>query len=105
MIGLVKSAALETASRGVTVNCISPGAVETDLAVNEPAFEWVVPEDRRESRGAYVELLNQQSPLPVPWNQPAEIAAAMVFLASDAAKNVSGTELVMSPGGVASNVV
>ena len=102
--GLVKSAALELGPSGVTVNCVSPGPVETGMAENEQAYASP-PGDQPATRSAYLHALSAQSPLPVPWNQPEEVAAAMVFLASRAARNITGTEIAISTGNVASNVV
>jgi 3-oxoacyl-[acyl-carrier protein] reductase len=83
LIGFTKSAARELASRGITVNAIAPGFIETDMtaAVNE---EW-----RKE-------LLSK-----IPLNrfgQPEEIADAALFLAGPAGRYITGQVLTVDGG-------
>jgi len=83
LIGFTKSLAREVASRGITVNAVAPGFIETDMtqALNE------------EQRAG---ILSQ-----VPANRlgdPKEIAAAVVFLASDEAAYITGETLHVNGG-------
>jgi glucose 1-dehydrogenase len=82
---LTETLALEFASRGVRVNAVAPGAIETPI--NAEKFED--PEQRKE-----VEAL-------IPWDrvgQPEEIAACVAFLASDEASYVTGHTLFVDGG-------
>ena len=83
MIGFSKSLAREIGSRGITVNCIAPGFIETDMtgALSE------------QQRGA----LTQQIPLGR-LGQPQDIAAAAVFLASPGADYMTGCTLHVNGG-------
>jgi len=78
IVGLTKSLALELAGRGVRVNAVAPGATDTALLTDT----WRTPE--------YLVSLPLRR-----LSTPAEIAAAVAFLASDAASYVTG--IVLSP--------
>jgi 3-oxoacyl-[acyl-carrier protein] reductase len=83
LIGFTKSAAREFASRGITVNAIAPGFIETDMTAE-------LEEDLRKA------LLEK-----IPLNclgQPDDIAAAALFLASAGARYVTGQVLVVDGG-------
>jgi NAD(P)-dependent dehydrogenase (short-subunit alcohol dehydrogenase family) len=78
IVGLTKSLALELAGRGVRVNAVAPGATDTALLTDT----WRTPE--------YLGSLPLRR-----LSTPAEIAASIAFLASDAAAYVTG--IVLSP--------
>lgn len=83
LIGLTKSTAKELASRGVTVNAIAPGFIETDMTA-------VLPEDVKK------EMLGQ-----IPLGRagkPEDIASVAVFLASEAASYITGQVIHVSGG-------
>ncbi len=87
IIGLTKSTAREMASRGITVNAIAPGFIETEMtdALNE------------ETRKAILATI----PLGR-FGQPAEVAGLVCFLASDAGAYISGQTLTIDGGMVMS---
>lgn len=84
MVQLAKSLALEWADRGIRVNAIAPGWVETDFT-----------RDLFASR--HGERLRADIPLRR-FATPDEVAGAAVFLASDAARYVTGSVLVVDGG-------
>lgn len=85
VIGLTKSAALEFARQGVRVNAVCPGVIETPM--NEGY--------RQEQSGRY--FLNNLQPM-ARTGQPAEIAAAVLYLCSPQAGFVTGTTLSVDGG-------
>jgi len=83
LIGLARSLAREFASRSVTVNVVAPGPVETDMFA-------AVADDTRTAIAAAVPLGRLADPY--------EIAAAVTFLASDAAGYITGAVLPVDGG-------
>ncbi len=83
MFGFSKSLAREVGSRNITVNCVAPGFIDTDMT-------RALPEAQREA-------LTQQIPLGR-LGQPEDIAAAVVFLASPAAGYITGATLHVNGG-------
>jgi 3-oxoacyl-[acyl-carrier protein] reductase len=83
IIGLTKTAAKEYAARGVTVNAVAPGFIETDMTAN-------LPEKVRE-------LMLAQIPLGRA-GRPEDVAGAVKFLASDTAAYLTGQVLHVSGG-------
>ena len=84
LVGLTKVLASEWAGRGVTANTISPTVVLTDLG-------------RKAWEGAKGDQLKAQIPTGR-FAYPEEIAAAAVFLASDAAAMINGADLLVDGG-------
>ncbi|MDP9003673.1 MAG: 3-oxoacyl-[acyl-carrier-protein] reductase [Verrucomicrobiota bacterium] len=83
LIGLTKSLARELASRGITVNAIAPGLIETDMT-------GVLSDELRQS-------ILQKIPLGK-LGQPDDIAAAVAWLASAEAKYITGQVLAVDGG-------
>jgi NAD(P)-dependent dehydrogenase (short-subunit alcohol dehydrogenase family) len=81
IVAMTKVLALELADHGITVNAISPGAIDTPL--NKTAY---TPEVRRR----YEERIGLHR-----LGTPEEVADATLFLASDASRYVTGHELVI----------
>ncbi len=83
LIGFTKSVAKEYASRGVLANCIAPGFIETDMTAG-------LHEDARHALLSQIALGRL--------GQPTDIAGAVLFLASDLARYVTGQVLVVDGG-------
>ena len=84
VIGLTKTLAREYASRGVTVNAVSPGYIDTDMTATE------LPEERR------AELMRQIPLARV--GKPEDVAAAVAYLAGPGAAYVTGQVLRVTGG-------
>ncbi|KNX35986.1 SDR family NAD(P)-dependent oxidoreductase [Luteipulveratus halotolerans] len=85
LLQVVRTAAAELGPQGVRVNAVAPGVVETPLT--QPIL------DNQEWADAYA----QKSALGR-WSKPEELAGAVVYLASDAASYVTGTQIFVDGG-------
>jgi 3-oxoacyl-[acyl-carrier protein] reductase len=83
LIGFTKSVAKEYASRGVLVNCVAPGFIETDMTAALPA----------EARATLLENIALGR-----LGRPEDVADAVLFLASDLAGYITGQVLVVDGG-------
>ncbi|CAM3140141.1 3-oxoacyl-[acyl-carrier-protein] reductase [Paenibacillus lupini] len=83
VIGLTKSSARELASRGITVNCIAPGFIQTDMTDK-------LSSEMKDSLSAQIPLARLGS--------AEDIAAAVRFLASDAASYMTGQTVHIDGG-------
>jgi SDR family mycofactocin-dependent oxidoreductase len=90
LTGLTKSWAIELAPHGVRVNSIHPTGVNTPMNDGLAWLEGKTPEQIAEASAGNL--------LPVPWIEPADVAEAVLYLASDRARYVTGTQLVLDAG-------
>jgi len=96
VIGLTKSLALEMAMKGVTVNAVCPGYTETDIVSD--AIENIVAKTGRSAEEAMAELTarNPQGRLV----QPAEVAAAVLWLCAEDSGAITGQSIAVAGGEV-----
>jgi 3-hydroxybutyrate dehydrogenase len=95
LVGLTKTAALEVAQQGITINCISPGYVWTPLIENQ------IPDTMRIRNMSRDEVINDVLLAAIPQKQfvmPDQIAAMALFLCRDDASAITGSNLVVDGG-------
>jgi 3-oxoacyl-[acyl-carrier protein] reductase len=83
VIGFTKSLAREIGSRNITVNCVAPGFIDTDMTRD-------IPEAQRQAAVQHIPLGR--------FGQPADVAAAVAFLASPGAGYITGTTIDVNGG-------
>ncbi|MBZ9813254.1 SDR family NAD(P)-dependent oxidoreductase [Mesorhizobium sp. CA7] len=94
VVGLMRALAAETAKSGVTVNAVCPGFVETEML--EESVQRIVEKTGRSTDEARASLAatNPQGH----FIQPEEVAAAVLWLCSDAARSITGQAISISGG-------
>jgi SDR family mycofactocin-dependent oxidoreductase len=105
-IGLVKSAALELAKSGITVNAVCPTSVNTPMVNNPTAWRRLLAGDPAPTREKFEAKMHEHPMLPqgVPWVEPDDVSDAVLFLASDAAQHITGSVIDIQAGAAASNI-
>ncbi len=90
LVGLTKSWALELAPYNIRVNSIHPTGVNTPMNDGLAEMEGATPQEIAERSAGNL--------LPVPWIEPEDVANAVLFLASDGARFMTGTQFVLDAG-------
>ncbi|MDT5223135.1 MAG: hypothetical protein QOG19_542 [Mycobacterium sp.] len=98
VVGLARTLANELGPRRIRVNTVHPGAVATPMVLNEKTFRRLRPDLANPTAEDAAEVLMARNLLPVPWVEPVDIANAVVFLASDQGRYITGTQLVVDAG-------
>ena len=90
LTGLTKSWAIELAPHGIRVNSMHPTGVNTPMNDGLAALEGLTPAQIAERSAGNL--------LPVPWIEPEDVAQAVLYLASDRARYVTGAPLILDAG-------
>ncbi|PXX10435.1 mycofactocin-coupled SDR family oxidoreductase [Mycolicibacterium moriokaense] len=98
VVGLARTLANELGALRIRVNTVHPGAVGTAMTLNEATFKRLRPDLDKPTADDVAEVLAVRHLLPVPWVEPVDVANAVVFLASDEARYITGTQLVVDAG-------
>jgi NAD(P)-dependent dehydrogenase (short-subunit alcohol dehydrogenase family) len=98
VVGLARTLANELGPRGIRVNTVHPGAVATAMTLNQTTFKRLRPDLTLPTGEDAAEVLAAGHLLPVPWVEPIDVANAVVFLASEEARYITGTQLVVDAG-------
>jgi NAD(P)-dependent dehydrogenase (short-subunit alcohol dehydrogenase family) len=98
VIGLARSLANEVAPYHIRVNVIAPGTVDTDMVHNPGLYKAFRPDLEEPRREDVEQVFLQMAMLPVPWVEPIDISNAVLFLASDEARYITGQTLSVDAG-------
>jgi (+)-trans-carveol dehydrogenase len=98
VVGLVRSLAHELGPRGVRVNAVHPTAVSTPMIHNEATYRLFAPGVERPGPEEVAPVFARFHSLPVPWIEPVDVSNAVLWLASDEARYVTGISLPVDAG-------
>jgi NAD(P)-dependent dehydrogenase (short-subunit alcohol dehydrogenase family) len=100
VVGLMKTLALELAPDMIRVNSVHPTSVDTDMIQNAATYALFapdLPEDQR-TREVIGERFGALNVLPIPWVEPIDISNAVLWLASDESRYVTGLQVKIDAG-------
>lgn len=100
VVGLMRTLALELAADFIRVNSVHPTAVDTDMIQNGMTYQLFAPdlpesEQTKENLAPRFQTVNA---LPIPWVEAVDISNAVLFLASDEARYITGVTLPIDAG-------
>jgi SDR family mycofactocin-dependent oxidoreductase len=98
MVGLMRTLALELAPDMIRVNSIHPTTVDTPMVNNEAVFKLFRPDLEHPTVDDFAEAATAMNALPIPWVEAVDISNAVLFLASDEARYITGVPLPVDAG-------
>ena len=101
VVGLMNSPANELAYQSIRVNSIHPGNVRTPMIDNEQFHRTLRPDLPEPTIDDTAAIIGQFHMLPVPIIEARAVSNAVLFLASDEAKYITGAALPVDAGAVA----
>jgi (+)-trans-carveol dehydrogenase len=100
VVGLMRTLALELAPHMIRVNSLHPTQVDTDMVMNEFTFKLFSPDTLNPTIEDFRPASQAMNALPIPWVEPVDISNALLFLASDEARYITGVTLPVDAGTV-----
>ncbi|MGH9133628.1 MAG: mycofactocin-coupled SDR family oxidoreductase [Ilumatobacteraceae bacterium] len=98
VVGLMKCLALELAEHMIRVNSVNPTSVDTPMLINDPTMKLWLPESDQPTRDEFADVMRGAHALPVPWIEASDVSNAVLFLASDEARYVTGVAFPIDAG-------
>jgi (+)-trans-carveol dehydrogenase len=98
VVGLMRTLAKELAPHSIRVNTVHPTAVNTDMLLNDYTYKLFRPELDAPTLDDAKKLFFELNSLPIPWVEAVDISNAVLFLASDEARYITGIMLPVDAG-------
>jgi (+)-trans-carveol dehydrogenase len=100
VVGIMRTAALELAKDNIRVNSVHPTGVNTDMIQNAATYELFAPDlpESERTKDVLAARFAATNVLPVPWVEPVDISNAVLWLASDESRYVTGLEVKIDAG-------
>jgi (+)-trans-carveol dehydrogenase len=98
VVGLMRALAQELAPHMIRVNTVNPTTVDTPMVMNDMFYGLVRPDVEQPGRDEMAEAFVGLNILPIPWVEAIDISNAVLWLASDEARYVTGVALPIDAG-------
>jgi (+)-trans-carveol dehydrogenase len=101
VVGLMRTLANELAPDLIRVNTVHPTSVDTPMIHNDATYGLFAPDLDNPTRDQLGERFQALNALPIPWVEARDISNAVLFLASDEARYITGVTLPVDAGSLA----
>jgi SDR family mycofactocin-dependent oxidoreductase len=98
LVGFTRSLAQELGEHHIRVNTVHPTGVDTHMALNDYSFRLFMPDIANPTRADAAKLFRSMNILPIPWVEAADISNAVLWLASDESRYVTGAAIPVDAG-------
>ncbi|MDT7639582.1 MAG: (-)-trans-carveol dehydrogenase [Pseudonocardiales bacterium] len=98
VVGLMKNLAHELSPRGIRVNVIAPSNVNTDMLINDFTRASFLPGDPEPTLAKFEAVAKTMHVMDLGWVEPRDVSNALLFLASDEARFITGISLPVDAG-------
>ena len=100
VVGLMRTLALELAPDMIRVNSVHPTSVNTDMIQNAATYALFAPDlpETERTKEVLAARFGELNALPIPWVEPVDISNAVLWLASDESRYVTGVTLPIDAG-------
>jgi (+)-trans-carveol dehydrogenase len=98
VVGLMKTLAQELAPHRIRVNSVNPTQVDTDMVQNQPMYDLFSPDVESPTKDDFAVASGETILLPIPWVESIDVSNAVLFLASDESRYITGVALPVDGG-------
>jgi SDR family mycofactocin-dependent oxidoreductase len=98
LVGLMRTLANEVAVHRIRVNTVHPTNVATPMVLNDSTFRAFRPDLTDPSEDDILESMTSMQAMPIPWVDPLDVSNAVLWLASDEARYITGVALPIDAG-------
>jgi len=98
VLGLMRSFAVELGQHSIRVNSVHPSQVNTPMTINDLTFRLFRPDLENPGPEDFAPFSQMMHTLPIPWVEAVDISNAVLFLASDESRYITGVSLPVDAG-------
>lgn len=98
VVGLMRSLTQELAPHMIRVNSVHPTQVDTPMIMNDAMYRLFLPDSEAPTREDFASASQGTNLLPIPWVESIDVSNAVLFLASDEARYITGATLPVDAG-------
>jgi SDR family mycofactocin-dependent oxidoreductase len=96
VVGLIRTLVNEVSQHGIRVNTVHPNSVDTNMIMNEATYRLFDPANPTRER--FGEIFSTLNPMGVKWVEPVDVSNAVLYLASDESRYVTGAMIPVDAG-------